>query len=109
MSSLVRLPASSYAIDALGQFKPGGFSFGAARAACWLSQLAYEIDHTKIELILERWGLRHIGYLYRPVTTLLPLSVIRGFAAAGFDTIFLVFAGTDPISTADWAVDFNIM
>jgi hypothetical protein len=86
-----------------------GFDLGTARALAWMAQLAYETDDPgKVRRILESWGwtLRdnHAGR----VKSVLPLTSAKGFTAARKGVSILTFAGTEPISLADWILDFSI-
>jgi hypothetical protein len=107
MSLLVRLPQNLYERDAFSALTTDGFSIGTARALCWLSQLAYEDENEKTDSILRTWGLLRLASFRRPVTSVLPLAVTRGFVAEGRGFVFVAFAGTDPLAAADWAIDLD--
>jgi hypothetical protein len=108
MSFLLRLPEEVYERDALNGLAGDGFNIGTARALCWLSQLAYEDNDEKVDSILGKWNLRRHAVFRRPVTSVLPLTVSRGFVAEGRGFVFVAFAGTDPIVAADWAINLDI-
>ncbi len=108
MSFLVRLPEHLYQRDALSGLTGGDFHLGTARALCWLSQLAYEDEEEKVDRVLRIWGLERTASFRRPVTSVLPLAVSRGFIAEGRGFLFVVFAGTDPLAATDWAIDLDV-
>ena len=107
MSALVRLPIDRYAPDAFSAFAPGPFSLGAARAAAWLSQLAYEDQHDKVDVVSKRWGLKRV-LSFRPLAaSILPLARTRGHVFTGYGAHFVAFAGTDPLVVANWVTNLD--
>jgi hypothetical protein len=107
MSFLVRLPIEQYPADALDGLAPGVFGLGNARAAAWLSQLAYEDDEAKIDAIARRWQFNRIA-TFRPLaatTQTMPRTI--GFVLKGRDTHVIAFSGTDPLIVAHWITDFD--
>ena len=109
MSFLVRLPENQYPPDALDGFVPEDFSLATARAAAWLSQLAYEDEAEKIDRILETWQLRRALSFTHPVRTQLPLVSTRGFIAEGRGALVIAFEGTDPLVLANWVTNFSFL
>jgi hypothetical protein len=107
MSILVRLPANQYQTDAFDGFAANGFSLGTARAAAWLSQLAYEDDGEKIASIARIWQLEPVALIRPPLASVRPLPSTRGFVLKGRGAHFVAFAGTDPLVTANWVTDFD--
>jgi hypothetical protein len=107
MTFLVRLPRSEYPTDAFAGFELGGFTLLTARAGAWLAQLAYEDEPAKINAIISDWGLETVA-LFKPATkTTLLMARTRGFVLRGRGTHFVVFAGTDPLVTANWIANFD--
>ena len=113
MSFLVKLPIEHYARDAFAQFadRPA-FDIGNARAMAWMCQLAYETDEPdKIAKILTDRGFTLFdgGVLIREAKTVLPMADTHCFLARHNQTgiTIVAFAGTDPLSLANWVSDFN--
>jgi triacylglycerol lipase len=107
MSFLVRLPLEQYPADALDGLAPGAFDLGKARAAAWLSQLAYEDDEAKIDAIAQRWKLRRL-VSFRPLAdTVLPMPRTIGCVLKGRDMHIVAFSGTDPLAVANWITNFS--
>lgn len=109
MSFLVRLPENQYPPDALDGFAPENLSIATARAAAWLSQLAYEDEAEKIDRVLETWRLRRALSFTHPVSTRLPLVSTRGFIAEGRGALVIAFEGTDPLVLANWVTNFSFL
>jgi len=113
MSFLVKLPIEHYAPDAFAQFAGGpAFEIGNARAMAWMCQLAYETDEpNKIAKILADRGFTLVdgGVLIREAKTVLPMADTHCFLARHNQTgtAIVAFAGTDPLSLANWVSDFN--
>lgn len=113
MSFLVKLPIEHYARDAFAQFadRPA-FDIGNARAMAWMCQLAYETDEPdKIAKILTDRGFTLFdgGVLIQEAKTVLPMADTHCFLARHNQTgiTIVAFAGTDPLSLANWVSDFN--
>jgi triacylglycerol lipase len=113
MSFLVKLPIEHYAPDAFAQFAGGPvFDIGNAKAMAWMCQLAYETDEPdKIAKILTDRGFMLVdgGVLIREAKTVLPMADTHCFLARHNQTgtAIIAFAGTDPLSLANWVSDFN--
>ena len=111
MSFLTKLPADRYDSDAFKQFTGGTeFEIGNARAMAWMSQLAYETDEPgKIRDILKLWslGLVDDGVVVEESKTVLPQASTHCFVASGPNVAVVAFAGTDPVSLANWITDFD--
>jgi triacylglycerol lipase len=111
MSFLTKLPIELYNPDAFKEFTGGtDFSIGNARAMAWMSQLAYETDEPdKIENILQLLGLALVegGVVVRESKTVLPIASTHCFVASHPKAMIVAFAGTDPVSLANWISDFN--
>ena len=108
MSRLVSIPLDAYPADALKGLSPGPFSLGAARAAMWLAQLAYEEEEAKIRTVMARWSLDPLLIFDRPGGTLSHQGRARGFVARGGGLTITSFGGTDPLVLANWITDFRI-
>jgi hypothetical protein len=116
MSFLTKLPRDRYDKDAFKQFtgRPE-FEIGNARAMAWMSQLAYETDEpSKIKDVLKSRGLALVegGVLVEESKTVLPMASTHCFVASGPvasdpKIVIVAFAGTDPVSLANWISDFN--
>jgi hypothetical protein len=109
MGFLIRLPEHRYDASGFDGYRPGAFSIGTALAAGWLTQIAYEDDHAKVERVLNKWKLRRVHTFRTAVPSILPLVNAQGFAAEGQGAFFLVFRGTDPLLLADWLTDFDFL
>jgi hypothetical protein len=111
LSFLTKLPAELYNPDAFKQFSGGtGFEIGNARAMAWMSQLAYETDEPeKIAKILQLFGLALVegGVLVEESKTVLPKASTHCFVASHPKAVIVAFAGTDPVSLANWISDFD--
>jgi lipase (class 3) len=111
MSFLTKLPAELYNPDAFKQFSGGSdFDIGNARAMAWMSQLAYETDEPeKIAKILQSFGLALVegGVLVEESKTVLPKASTHCFVASHPMAVIVAFAGTDPVSLANWISDFD--
>jgi triacylglycerol lipase len=111
MSFLTKLPAELYNPDAFKQFSGGSdFDIGNARAMAWMSQLAYETDEPdKIKGILKLFGLALVegGVVVRESKTVLPVASTHCFVASHPKAVIVAFAGTDPVSLANWISDFD--
>ena len=83
---------------------------GTARALIWMSQLAYETaDPGKVGDILGSWQMRlpANGIVFGEARSVLPIASTHAIVASGCGATILSFAGTDPISLANWVSDFN--
>ncbi|CAL8979217.1 hypothetical protein RHODGE_RHODGE_00871 [Rhodoplanes serenus] len=117
MTFLVRLPIELYPADALAGLlheaeppaPPGPCDLGAARAAVWAAQLAYEDELDKIDTVVSGWGARRLVRFDAPASPLLPITGTRGLLLATGDARILAFAGTDPLNLAHWLTDFDIV
>jgi Lipase (class 3) len=111
LSLLTKLPAGLYNPDAFKQFSGGTeFQIGNARAMAWMSQLAYETDEPeKIAKILQSFGLDLVegGVLVAESKTVLPTASTHCFVASHPKAVIVAFAGTDPVSLANWISDFD--
>ena len=111
MSNLTTLLRPSYSPNAFDGFSTvGEFNLGTARALIWMSQLAYETaDPEKVSDILASWQMRLVddGIVFGEARTVLPIASTHAIVAAGRGATILSFAGTDPISLANWISDFN--
>jgi hypothetical protein len=111
LSFLTKLPAELYRLDAFKQFSGGtDFEIGNARAMAWMSQLAYETDEPeKIAKILQSFGLALVegGVLVEESKTVLPKASTHCFVASHPKAVIVAFAGTDPVSLANWISDFD--
>lgn len=108
MSRLVSIPLACYEAESVAGLSAGAFSIPAARAAMWLSQLAYEEEADKVATVLQRWQLEPLLIFDRPGTGLLPAARTRGFLAQGRGVTVLSFGGTDPLVLANWITDLLI-
>jgi Lipase (class 3) len=111
LSFLTKLPAELYNPDAFKQFSGRReFEIGNARAMAWMSQLAYETDEPdKIAKILQSFGLALVegGVLVEESKTVLPKASTHCFVASHPKAVIVAFAGTDPVSLANWISDFD--
>ena len=97
MSVLVELPEDDYSSSAFNAFVPAAaFDMGTARAMMWLSQLAYESNHAKIDRIASAWRLDRVIPFAQPVRTLLPMSETCGLIVERSGVLIVAFAGTAP-------------
>lgn len=108
MSRLVSIPLAAYPPDALVGLSTGAFNIGAARAAMWLSQLAYEEEAAKVATVLAGWQLTALLIFDRPGSGLFPSARTRGFLAQGRGATVLSFGGTDPLVLSNWITNFRI-
>src|SRR6202171_1075691 len=111
VSFLTKLPTDRYDKDAFKQFTGRTeFEIGNARAMAWMSQLAYETDEPeKIAKILQSFGLALVegGVLVKESKTVLPMASTHCFVASHPMAVIVAFAGTDPLSLANWISDFD--
>jgi triacylglycerol lipase len=111
MSFLTKLPTGLYDKDAFKQFTGGTeFEIGNASAMAWMSQLAYETDEPgKISDILQLWSLALVegGVVVEESKTVLPVASTHCLVASGPKAVIVAFAGTDPVSLANWVSDFD--
>jgi len=111
VSFLTKLPTDRYDPDAFNRFTSGTeFEIGNARAMAWMSQLAYETDEKdKIADILKLWGLVLVedGVVVEESKTVLPVASTHCVIASGPKNTIVAFAGTDPVSLANWITDFD--
>jgi hypothetical protein len=110
MSLLTELPIDLYAVNAFEDFHPvRTFDLGTARALAWLSQLAYETDQSKINQLCQMLNLSPVGnQIVESVTTALPIADTKVLVLGFGGSTLIAFAGTDPISLANWVSDFDI-
>jgi hypothetical protein len=109
MSVLVELPEDDYSSSAFNAFVPAaGFDMGTARAMMWLSQLAYESDHAKIDRIASVWKLDRVTPFAQPVRNLLPMSETCGLIVERSGALIVAFAGTDPVKPGNLVTDLNV-
>jgi triacylglycerol lipase len=107
MSALNELPLAAYPLERLGNTALAGpYTSAAARTCCWMAQLAYEGERSKIEGIAAQWGYA-VQPLDRRVVSPLPLTETKGLVLGNDTTVILSFAGTDPLNFANWVTDFN--
>jgi hypothetical protein len=93
---LVELPIGSYPHALSGDVgQESGYSYAAAQAMMWLSQLAYEQD-VKIDALLGQWQLQLVAHLHSPTQGKGSYSATQGYVCRRDATTFVVFAGTDP-------------
>jgi triacylglycerol lipase len=107
VSFLVRLPKQFYQDDVFDRFLVQPFNTGAARAAIWLSQLAYEDDQAKIASILQQWQLALELTFQRPLLAIPSMPSTGGLIVTGHETVFIAFQGTDPLLAANWSTNFR--
>jgi hypothetical protein len=109
MGALNELPQELYPHDklALTVGTNSSFSIATARALCWVSQLAYESDAGKINGIAARWGFADTILFDRRISVPLPTTDTKGLILTGPRAMILAFAGTDPLSFANWITDFD--
>ena len=116
VSFLTKLPTDRYDKDAFKQFTGRTeFEIGNAKAMAWMSQLAYETDEPeKIKDILKLRGLALVegGVIIEESKTVLPMASTHCFVASapvasGPTAVIVAFAGTDPVSLANWDSNFN--
>jgi triacylglycerol lipase len=112
MSFLTKIPVPNYDPNAFASFSnEEGFAIGTGKAMAWMSQLAYELDEPqKVNSILQAWGLslNDDGIIVQEVATVLPLASTHLFVAGGRDATVVSFAGTDPLTLANWISDFDV-
>ena len=109
MSWIVSIPLDAYPADALAALSPGGFSLGAARAAMWLSQLAYEEAADKARTVMQRWQIEPLLIFDCPNPDYPLAGSTRGFVARAGDATLVAFGGTDPLVIANWITDFRVV
>lgn len=109
MSIFHELPRAAYPGNAFAQLGiPGTFAIGTARAAVWLSQLAYETRHPdKIADILAAWGLSGSAIAAGPEVSGAGATA-RGVAAKGHGAAFVALAGTDVLVPGDYLTDATV-
>jgi triacylglycerol lipase len=110
MTILTELPEALYSRQHPSlQTADADFDSETARAMAWVSQLAYETnDLDKIGRILSTWRWTLRGYHAGRISSVLPLTSAKGFIASSNGVSVLTFAGTEPVSLADWILDFSI-
>ena len=111
MSFLTKLPEHLYPRTAFGPLRPDMPHQPTALALAWFSQLAYETDEPeKCARLLRHWGfaLADKGIVRRVVATPLPIVATEVIVARTSSASIITFAGTDPLSLADWITDLNI-
>jgi len=83
------------------------FNLVTARAMAWAAQLSYETsDLDKLKRVLATWGWTFHTLHAGRISSVLPLTSAKGFIATCGDVSILTFAGTEPVSPADWFLDF---
>jgi triacylglycerol lipase len=112
MSVLTTLPEQLYDAGAFKGFEAGSrFTIENARALAWMCQLAYETDdREKVQRILQTWGgeLVEHGIIVQSLKIHgLPIGDSRCILSSFPSAIVLAFAGTDPLSLANWITDFD--
>jgi triacylglycerol lipase len=111
MSFFTKLPSQHYDKTAFDDFRAErNFALGSGKAMAWLSQLAYETDEPdKVEDVLRSWGLQLVApvIIAEEVRAVFPIASTHCFVAVGRGAVFLAFAGTDPITLANWITNFN--
>lgn len=111
LSVLTTLSRKSYSAAAFDAFSPRRmFDLGTARALAWMCQLAYEAaEPGKVHDILQDWDMEPVGegVLSGTVHAVLPIAKTEGVVASGHDATILAFAGTDPLSLANWITDLD--
>jgi triacylglycerol lipase len=109
MSILNELPLNRYPTEHFSARVgiDSAFSVATARALCWVSQLAYESDAKKIGIIVARWGFSESRRFDRRIWAPLPTTDTKGLVLTGDHAVILAFAGTDPLSFANWITDFD--
>jgi hypothetical protein len=107
MSFLVSLPESQYATDAFVEVHSSQFSIRNARAAAWASQLSYEDEYDKVKRVTKRWGVSDVILVEGEDINVLPLTATRVLLIEVSGVLFIAFAGTDPLVTADWITNFD--
>ena len=109
MSYLVSIATDAYPADALARLGESMASAGAARAAIWLSQLAYEDEAAKVATVMARWGVTPLLVFDRPSPALFATAHARGFVARSGDIVVVAFGGTDPLVFANWITDLHFV
>jgi hypothetical protein len=77
----------------------------------WMCQLSYETaDPDKIKSVAGDFGLELVdgSIISEASVTALPMSSTHLIAARRDGAVILAFAGTDPVSLANWITDFDI-
>ena len=117
MSFLTTLPRERYDPHAFDRFDAAhrDFDLGNARAMAWACQLAYEAAddaaaRAKIASIASDWSttITDDGIVVEQVETVLPTSDTRFVFGVRGGAAVLAFAGTDPLTLADWITNFDV-
>jgi triacylglycerol lipase len=113
MSFLTTLPKDRYDPQAFAGFDPSltDFSLKNAYAFAWACQLAYETaDPSKIASIAGLWNIELFpdSIISVESATVLPRSSTHLFIGRCRGAIIIAFAGTDPVSLANWISDFDL-
>jgi hypothetical protein len=113
MSFLTILPRDRYDPRAFAGFDPTKEDYhpGNAYAMAWMCQLSYETaDPDKVKSVAKDWGLELVdaSIISEASVTALPMSSTHLIAARRDGAPILAFAGTDPVSLANWITDFDI-
>jgi len=96
MTFFVELPIGSYPHALTADLGQGSeYSYAAAQAMMWLSQLSYEQD-AKIDTLLEQWQLQPVAHLHSPAEGPGSFSATQGYVCRHDATTIVAFAGTDP-------------
>jgi lipase (class 3) len=113
MSFLTLLPRDRYDRRAFAGFDTtkADYDAGNAHAMAWMCQLSYETaDPDKIGSIAKDWRLDLVegSIISEESATVLPISSTHLIVARRADATIIAFAGTDPISLANWITDFDL-
>jgi triacylglycerol lipase len=113
MSFLTTLPKGRYDPQAFAGFDPSltDFSLKNAYALAWACQLAYETaDPLKVASIAGLWNIELFpdSIISVESATVLPRSSTHLFVGRCRGAIIIAFAGTDPVSLANWISDFDL-
>jgi len=113
MSFLTILPRDRYDPQAFAGFDPTkeDFDLGNTYAMAWMCQLSYETaDPEKIKSIAKDWNLELVdgSIISEESATALPRSSTHLIVCRRAGATIIAFAGTDPISLANWITDFDL-
>src|SRR5690242_10256181 len=112
MSFLSQIDPDKYPATAFSAFSPeANFKLGNATAMAWMSQLAYEATDPQdpngvVAGIGQKFGLQASVFAHA-VSSKLPLMSARGVIAVGPTAVVVSFAGTEPLTVADYITDFE--
>ena len=113
MSFLTALPRERYDSQAFKEFDLAktDFDLGNAYAMAWMCQLSYETeDLEKIASVAKDWDLELVdgSIISEESATALPKSSTHLIVCRRRGATIIAFAGTDPISLANWITDFDL-